>query len=194
MKKLGITTVALAMAFSASASMLTWGQWEVVEDWAGNDGSSTAYAMIYVLTAADAIPTFSNGAWNMNGATYLDTKAYDAGNGGWGDMDGADYGAVVSGTAPGAEQQYFAIFMTSESTSDLSTFVGDGKYYVSIPAIQGEQMPIPGAGTVSYYTDVSNFSAIGKGDWSQASAVPEPTTVALLALGLAAVGLKRKVA
>ena len=171
MKKLVVAAVAASFAIAASASMFTWGQYGAVTDWDGNE-STSLYALVYVLTGADATPTLDSesGTWNLNGATYLATSAYDSALGGWGTDQEANYAAVNSGTTDGAEQQYFAIFMTSEQVSDISALVGDGKYYTVITQ-QGEQYVSDPTGP-TYGTDLSAWDDIASGSWSSA-AVPE---------------------
>lgn len=193
MKKLAFVVAAVAASMTAQASTLMWGQFGEVYDKDGNPGSSgSLFANIFVLADETSVPTFNGTSWDMNGATYLSSSAYDDQIAGWGDQIGTDYSAVDSGNQ-GAEQQYFAIIFTSEAVSDLTTYVGSDKDYSTI-VIQGEQMGTPGAGTMVYYTDVSGFDEILSTTWQSAAPVPEPTSVALLALGLAALGLKRKIA
>lgn len=197
MKKLAVSVLSIAFAMSVSASTLTWGQWGGVESWLEGADAETAYASVYLLTGDGATPTFdaASGTWNMNGATFITKGAYDPNNSGWGDPVGTDYAAVNAGSSAGAEQQYFAIYLTSEETSDLSTFVGDGKYFVLAATDQGMQFDMPNLGQATVYgTDISGWDNVARSSWTEAKPVPEPTSVALLALGLAALGLKRKIA
>ncbi|MBP5543523.1 MAG: PEP-CTERM sorting domain-containing protein [Kiritimatiellae bacterium] len=100
----------------------------------------------------------------------------------------------ASGTTPsdkftaGQTYGYTIFFVDSSTTPNKYLNGGTG----SVTAYGATDNPVdPTASTSTYVANRDNWTAVTGGGQDP---IPEPTTVALLALGLAAVGLKRKVA
>lgn len=88
----------------------------------------------------------------------------------------------------------------SNITTDTDFAKGETAYAIAIytTTVDGTDFVIAKAGydTINDLDAASGIASTGlaSGNWTKVEAVPEPCTIALLALGLAAVGLKRKVA
>ncbi len=166
MKKLLIVATALVLAGLTQAATV---QWQV-----SGSAASAGQTAYLVLT--------SKGPSEMTSLSDITSKAFASGDIALvgrvyiakGTTDVADVGA---GTTAG----YTIFFVDSASNSYLNGGTGTVTGY-------GSSDPVVVATTSS-----ATWTAPGGAGWTPI-AVPEPTTVALLALGLAALGLKRKVA
>lgn len=191
MKKTMVMFAAVAM-MTASASALSC-SWGVYESFVGPGGGTLTAGTAYLFlldTGTPVNPTYSGG-WNLNGATQLASNGtYDSGNNpAWGTSAfqsmGANDAAVLSDG-----RQYTIVFTTQTGVANLVD-VNSGSFFVATAMVGTSEtidlVPTYGVG-VNYWT-AGDMGFAGVGSWS---AVPEPTSMALLALGVAAVGLRRK--
>ena len=169
MKKLLIIASAVVLAGLTQAATV---QWQV-------KGSAASEGQVAYLVLTSKIPAEITSLSDITGAAFASGEIK---------KDGRNYLAKGSETlddtdvAAGQTASYTIFFVDTASQSYLNGGTGSVTAY-------GPSDPMVDATAAT-----STYVAPGGAGWTKVEAVPEPTAVALLALGLAALGLKRKVA
>ena len=170
MKKLLIVATALVLAGLTQAATV---QWQV-------NGSEASAGQTAYLVLTSKVPAKVTSLSDITNAAFDSGTIEDIGRGKY----GAKGSETLADTDVGAGSTvgYTIFFVDTASNSYLNGGTGSVTGYGP-----SDPMVNPTQSTASY-------TAPGGAGWTKVEAVPEPTAVALLALGLAALGLKRKVA
>lgn len=199
MKKSIIGMLAITAVAAVNAATLNWSVTGAQANGSGSALKGTPVALILATTAtsaSDITYSYSGSNWTIGGgvlanvgtlndssklgATAMSVSAW-GGTASGKDFNGNDITSAAPGTGSAGAVQYYAIVFDTDYKS--------GKYTVLAPVANTKAT----SSTANSANVIFSAAAGANSTWSNVN-VPEPTTVALLALGLAAVSLKRKVA
>jgi hypothetical protein len=194
MKKMMMMVAVFAIAGAASAANL---QWYVSANsfvpqagaWGNNPGQNPnntpfVYALVLASDTAAAITAFTTDGFTISGANeasgvFLDWAPSTASRGASGGIAAPN---VANASAIMTSPQDYVAFAFQQ--------VGSDWYYLQSAAVPNRvgYVSDPDLGDITAFT-AAQFGGTSSAPWT---AVPEPTSMALLALGVAALGLRRK--